>query len=301
MSNPVPRLIQGTNEYNGDIRMDVYGQDFAAYFFLEMPLLSLLFGSRRWRQDLADSCAYAFAKGVSDTLSKVYSLEPDTVFNNSSDAIRIQFLYPPQDKEGNLENFEDNLTSNIYDTSGTIRPDDNQQVKLMSDQLWLKYKSLHENGKNRFHISLDCEPVSATLHSIFCFPCFTRSEIQENPDVRNFLRQNLFPRSTDPTEKLRTIHQYISEKADANEGKLKTTVEVQVLVECKEKFQVRDGANDVIVQGSEDGIPKKVLHLVRLEKVVTAVLGFPFLKNKQYGDWQITDIDDLVSSKPWIS
>jgi hypothetical protein len=79
-------------------------------------------------------------------------------------------------------------------------------------------------------------------------------------------------------------------------GVTESTVICQVLVSCDEIFWVKDLATGTIIQGHEDGQIRKVWHLVRMEMVVeTHPAKGPILPFKQkQGNWQLTDIDDLL-------
>lgn len=87
-------------------------------------------------------------------------------------------------------------------------------------------------------------------------------------------------------------------------GQLKTTAEIQVLVECNEIFQVIDKSTGVVVlQGSEDGQTNNVLHVVRFETTVVSQAQdtFPYFVSSKPGNWQITNIDDLLGPVPWYN
>jgi deoxyribodipyrimidine photolyase len=82
---------------------------------------------------------------------------------------------------------------------------------------------------------------------------------------------------------------------------LESTLILQVLVHCNEKFCVKDVTTDQVVQGHADKKVRSVSHLVRLERVVTHI----FLDNRgpsgvELGSWQITDWDDLLEGNIWF-
>ena len=68
------------------------------------------------------------------------------------------------------------------------------------------------------------------------------------------------------------------------------------MVECDEIFCVKDLSTGVTIQGDDDGKVRRVWHLVRFEMIVETFPnngGFLPFQHKQ-GNWQISDIDDLL-------
>lgn len=84
-------------------------------------------------------------------------------------------------------------------------------------------------------------------------------------------------------------------------GKLETTVEIQVLVECQETFQVLDAETGLVLQGSADGAVQTVWHLACFETTVVSADSdhFPYLTKSPRGNFQLTNIDDLLGPKTW--
>jgi hypothetical protein len=107
---------------------------------------------------------------------------------------------------------------------------------------------------------------------------------------------------SNPGESFKKLYKFVEEQEKLH-GKLSTTVEVQVLVECDEIFQVVDLNTGVVLQGHEDGLVRSVVHLVRMEKTVETYDNdntFPYSPVIRQGNWQITDIDDLLGhTKKW--
>ena len=91
--------------------------------------------------------------------------------------------------------------------------------------------------------------------------------------------------------------------ADMQEqGFAESTVICQVLVSCDELFWVKDLSTGTIVQGYEDEKFRRVLHLVRMEMVVsTRPRQNPIIPfSMEQGNWQITDIDDHLDGNLMI-
>ena len=77
---------------------------------------------------------------------------------------------------------------------------------------------------------------------------------------------------------------------------MQTTIEMQLWITCLESFQVIDSETGVLLQGSEDGLPQEVTHIVRFERTVE--VGRDLNSSKDDG-WVITDIDDMLGHKAW--
>jgi hypothetical protein len=81
-----------------------------------------------------------------------------------------------------------------------------------------------------------------------------------------------------------------------DQGYVESTVICQVLVECDEVFRVKDLSTGATIQGYDDEKFRKVWHLVRMETVVEThpANGIIIPFEHRQGNWQITDIDDLL-------
>ena len=86
-------------------------------------------------------------------------------------------------------------------------------------------------------------------------------------------------------------------KIMAQTGKVETTLFADVVVQCEERFWVKDVESGAIVQGNGDGKVRSVLHALRLERVSTFVPG----KGRQIKDWLVTDVDDLLDGNRWFA
>jgi hypothetical protein len=83
-------------------------------------------------------------------------------------------------------------------------------------------------------------------------------------------------------------------------GKLESTVEIQVVVICRESFCVKDRITGAVVQGTADGAVQLVSHLVRLEATaIQEITKDSSTARTYYTNWQITDIDDLLGHTAW--
>ena len=85
-----------------------------------------------------------------------------------------------------------------------------------------------------------------------------------------------------------------------------TTIAAEVYLECEETFCVTDAETGVVLQGQAPAPPdgpalRRVGHVVTFEMTTRNRLDeqFPYFLRTDPGNWQMTDIDDLVSVKKW--
>jgi hypothetical protein len=86
----LPRLVFGTPEYLADVRLPNDIQGMLAVLFLKVPFWKVFFGTS-WRDELAESCAFAFAQGTAGIISNVYKLPFSTVSDVDGN---ISFQFP---------------------------------------------------------------------------------------------------------------------------------------------------------------------------------------------------------------
>ena len=177
--------------------------------------------------------------------------------------------------------------------------------QMLDEPLRKLFQSAHEHGKNRLQIQLQTTPTSkCNVVSIFCLPFVTRQAAERNPALVEQAREmvvSLRPPNDKPPITQASFLAFVQEQLIQHNGKLQTTVELQVLVECDEIFQVVDRETGQVLQGSTDGAVRQVWHLVRLETTTTFTPSttFPYLPQVDVGNWIITDIDDLLGPKKW--
>jgi hypothetical protein len=165
---------------------------------------------------------------------------------------------------------------------------------MMQSRLRSLYHSAHLSGKDQFQIRLECTPVHAEVASLFCFPFLSRGQVKRDPSLKERYLRFLHLVTESPWDALPLVHEM---QADyARNQRMDNTVLCQVMVACDEIFWVKDLATGVIVQGHEEGGVRRVWHLVRMEMVVEAQptgRRFPPVRLIP-GNWQLTDIDDLL-------
>lgn len=169
--------------------------------------------------------------------------------------------------------------------------------EMVSPELLDLYKSARAHGKDQI-VHLNMEPLGGQLICMTAFPFCSRRMAKEDPSTFRSWRE-LYP-GTMNAKSLRNIERLVSETLARN-GHLELTVEIQVVVPCRELFYVADCGGGATPQTKL----QQVMHVVRLE--ATTEFGY----NKKDGesddnslyvdtsDWIVTDIDDLVGHKTW--
>jgi hypothetical protein len=333
----IPRLIHGTSEYKNDVLgMSLRGQAFISSLFLKMPLYQIFIHNEQWRSDLANSCAWAFAQGVGGMLSNVYSIPQDEIFRRNNNSTRtsnddddndgkFDFTFPPlptnDDKKEKMTNedgddviippppqeegnINDNKEENDNNSNNrTSLPTNDNDLDMICRPLRNLFQSAHQSGRDQLQIKLQTEPVRATLYNVFCFPYVSREAIEHDPELLNRTRAILQLSRTSPIAAFNLLQDHVDHELQLHD-ELRTTVEVQVIIECNELFQVIDRETGLVVQGSVDGkIQQGILHVVRFESTVItkAQESFPYLVSSKPGNWKITDIDDVISPTAWYN
>jgi hypothetical protein len=278
----LPRFIPGTPEYLKDIRVPGSFRAITAFCFLNVPWYQLLLsGNAVWEEDIAHSTSWAFAQAVAGIVSNVYKVPLSEIALDD----KVNFQFPPEGpvQEGDKERYCPEIES------------------MLDRPLRNLFKSAHESGKHQLRIRLEMQPKSTKFHSLFALPFVSRAAVEKDPSVLEKTYRNMALMRTHPQEAFQNVFRAV-EKDSKRDGKLSTTIEVQVLVECDEIFQVVDPSTGVVLQGHEDGLVRSVVHLVRMEKTVETYdndTKFPYFPDVRQGNWQITDIDDLLGPKKW--
>ena len=189
------------------------------------------------------------------------------------------------DFEQSLGTVDDNPKDGVIDES---------LEDMVEERLRNLYASACEHGKDQIQVRLQCQPTGAHMVNIFVFPFVSRSYLKKYPELNAKYQELLDCMNVAPRLAMPIYHDLVG--AYQSRGVMESTVICQVLVACDEIFWVKDLATGATIQGHEDGQVRKVWHLVRMEKVIeTHPANRPILpfKHKQ-GNWQITDIDDLL-------
>lgn len=335
----LPRCNPGSIEYNNDFAYTIRAQSFLSCLFLNMPMYQIFFNTNEWRQNMADTCAYAFTQGIANILLNTYSISKNDIMNNDNndDSTKIQFNFPPRDVlKPNAENDSssesvnnneeskdavgsDSLSNNTSDDDKTNsvpnseikdktkdenkvnNNDKNIPLDMFSKSLQNLYQSAYTYGKDKYQITLYTEPIQATLYNIHAYPYITRESCEN--DKGKFVKELIKQCRISPYNAFQLLQEHLEKEYNQHEY-LETTIDIQVLIQCNEIFQVIDRDTGNIVQGSTDGIMKSVYHLIRFENNVisTQQETFPYgiistLKN----NWIITNIDDLITTKSWYA
>ena len=329
--NLLPRLVKGTPEWQYHVGFRARVQDFMAKKLLGVPWWHKWMGWD-WRPERAESASYAFSQGVAGIVSNVYRIPFNDLITEEEESSgmrqTLDFRYPmPPLASPILPNVEiersdapsspsppDNATG-VTGNRAHDRDDDCDSPpspedccpgidQMLDEPLRKLFQSAHEHGKNRLQIRLQMTPTSRrVVVSIFCLPFVTRQDAERDPALAGRVRdmfRGLLSTGERPISQI-NILEYTQERLAQDRANLRTTVELQVLVECDEIFQVVDRETGQVLQGSTDGAVRQVWHLVRLETTTTFTPSttFPYLPQVDVGNWIITDIDDLLGPKKW--
>jgi hypothetical protein len=299
---------------------------------LGYPAWQVLLGD--WRAQLAESASYAFTRGVAGIISNVYHVPYRGVLRDDQGKETTTLTF---DSSLGASSSEANKDGSRTDAAASTAPerehddsedDESPDVEYMLDQPLRKlFQSAHEHGRDQLLVRLETTPVRAAVYSLFCLPFVSRGMAARDPTILERMRHIVFPMSVNSSEEQKrstdgasvaspsafsSMYEHVQSQVDRND-RLETTVELQVLVECEEVFQVVDRTTGVVVQGAgaaggegpDEGAggssKRNVWHLVSLEatSITTFTDAFPYLPDTVPGNWIITDIDDLLGPKKW--
>jgi hypothetical protein len=249
-----------------------------------------------WKQELADSSAWAFSQAVAGMISNVYEI-------------------PFSDVRPDDGAFDVDLNHSLNKPSDRLEEEFPNVQYMMEDNLRTLYESAHENGRDQLQIVLQMKPVDTALLSLLYIPFLTRDKVNRDPELQNYYpgvisRSEEFHESGFYTKGWRSFAEGIRElgrsQAELHNDHVLTesTTIAQVLVWCDEIFCVTDLASGEVLQGHGDGKVRRVPHVVRLEMVVRH--KYPLVDGKSQtpstphlGNWVITDWDDLLEGNIW--
>ena len=161
---------------------------------------------------------------------------------------------------------------------------------LFEPKLGNLFREAKRSGKGQLEVCLESTPTNAQLHSLHALPALSRSLAKNHPQI---LQEIYDERANNPNSPGNKFLNTILERT----GKVESTVLADVVVECNERFWVKDVESGAIVQGHADGKVRSVMHTLRLERVSTFTPG----KGRNLGDWLVTDVDDLLGGNRWFS
>lgn len=164
---------------------------------------------------------------------------------------------------------------------------------MVEEKLRVLFQSAREYGKDQIQVRLDCKPRNAHMINLFVFPFLSRNLLKREAEIKDKYLQFLDLMGTNPREAMPIYNGFVSEFAER--GYTENTVIAQVLITCDEVFWVKDLETGRVIQGVKDETPRTVCHLVRMEMVVRSTPSDGFLPFRhEQGNWQLTDIDDLL-------
>lgn len=285
----LPRLIPNTEEYLM-ARPYLCFEDLLAYIHLGVPFLDVTFYKKQWRKDLSENMTLAFMQGLSAIMSNTFQIP----INDAGES--VEFVYEPRKS----------TTDDVKNSEEGTRFDNVQYNQMIATPLQKLFQSAHESGRDQLRIILETKPIHNQFLRLYGVPCLSRDDFERDAVfLRDIFNPDAPPKDRNPTRMYDEITKRFPEKFQKNKM-LNGTVAAEVLIVCEEKFQVADAETGVVLQGSE-GIPvtQEVGHVVTFEMEAHTLARkeeFPEARNllgALPGNWQMTDIDDLVSVRKW--
>ena len=286
LSNILPRLDRKTKEFEATIAFPTPQEPFAVLFLGVSLTDALIFGN--WKHELAQNMAFAFIQGLSGIISNVYRIQPEETLVDDE---TVSFSFPV-DKE--TTNNNDGDSSESQEEPKVYSP---HVEEMLARPLRKLFESAHESGRDQLRIVLETKPVSSHFYRFYAIPFYTRNELEENPTIIKDLYNDGKP---EWNTLFNTLQGHTMDQLERHDA-VDTTLAAEVYIICEEKFQVLDAETGMVLQGPE-GVPatQKVGHVVTFEMTTRnhSISNFPYMRTEP-GNWQITDIDDLVSVKKW--
>ncbi|GAX12672.1 hypothetical protein FisN_13Lh143 [Fistulifera solaris] len=297
----LPRLTPDTPENAFNLTLSPGGLAFLHALFLQNSKSGFLskfvtsFTSTHWKDELANNAGWAFTQAVGAMIQNTYNVSNtvSTLENDDDSSLKIDFQFPRDN--GTADDDPDKIAE-----KEELLKVSSQSDGMFHSKLRKLYESAHQSGKDQLRIRLEMNPTGrCILYNLFCFPFLTRKMVEGDSVLRSLLQglvvDGVF-RADYPV--VNSIYQHILPSDDQVPDYVTTTVEMQVLIECDEVFQVIDSKTGAVLQGTPDGSVQRVVHLARFE-VDVKTYGFCWLSKNEIGNWQLTDIDDLLGHATW--
>ncbi|KAG7337062.1 hypothetical protein IV203_008194 [Nitzschia inconspicua] len=306
---PLPRLIPGTPDYEtkgfllgGNILSSSPNMDALAteYLFLKVPWYNLLFFRRAWEADLVESMQWAFFQAVPAMLSNTFTVPFDKLVSSGDDT--VEFSHESKRLVDDIPNGEQDKEEVQKQERPTGVTSQKAVERMVHPDLLQLYHTAREFGTESLRVRLEMKSTNEppVLVNLFAFPFLSRSNHKKRKKKYNLLLDSIAESGGISSgglspDAMETVHGFMEEFSQT--GKMESTVLCQVLIPCDEIFCVKDAETGRLIQGHADEKFRRVVHLVRFEQTVTAHWTnkggiFPF--RIEPGEWQITDIDDLL-------
>jgi hypothetical protein len=265
---------------------------------LNVPWYEVIFSG--WKQELADSGAWAFSQAVAGVISNTYNVPFESiVIQDGEFDVDFQHTIQTSGKE------YANAGETVIDTSeeSKINVDD-----MIEENLKELYQSAHACGRQNLQIRLRTKPVGAKFISCFWIPYLTRQEVKTKPAMRRCF-QNIRAQIESELDKLespstmdayklimRELEEFSKRQTTDYEhySTVESTVIALIQVDCDEVFSVIDLETQQLLQGHADQKVRRAQHVVRLEQVTKWIMHDTHGFYVERGRWQITDWDDLL-------
>jgi hypothetical protein len=201
---------------------------------------------------------------------------------DTNDDYSLQFDYTQSSSHG----------ESSTESGSSTTQDNSKSSPLMEAKLLQLFLNARKSGKSQIQVHLHSQPTHAKLHSLHALPALSRSMVKTHPHLVQSLQE-----ARSNTTRTEDFRAHLS-RVVLEVGQIETTIFADVLVYCDEIFRVTDLETGALLQGHDDGKFRPVVHVIRLERVVTII--FSELSRRTLGNWMITDIDDLLDGNQWF-
>lgn len=175
-------------------------------------------------------------------------------------------------------------------TEAASEKEDKDDNLIFEPKLYNLFHGAKKSGKDQLEVLLESTPTQATLHSLHALPTLSRSLAENHPQIL----QEIYEERASGTNNMGNNY---TSRILTETGKVESTIFADVVVQCDERFWVKDLETGAIVQGNDDRKVCPVLHTLRLERVSTFVPE----KGRTLGNWLVTDVDDLLDGNRWFT
>mmetsp|Transcript_12758 Transcript_12758/g.18600 ORF Transcript_12758/g.18600 Transcript_12758/m.18600 type:complete len:209 (-) Transcript_12758:72-698(-) len=201
----------------------------------------------------------------------------------------------PNDDE-NIQTISINTTNN---QSNTPKPTQQQQDvnNFLSSILDSKLQNLYSTlpSSQNIQINFMMQPISYKLQHAFLVPMFTRTHVQQNPNLLGaYTKIEMEFQKTGSPQVVQQMANDIIDNQMKGETGFRSII-IDVAVDCLEVFSLVDGTTGEVLRG--DGKEREVTHLVRFEMETSS--GGSKKGERVLGQWKIIDWDDLLEGNVW--
>jgi len=245
--------------------------------------------NEQWRETLMRSAGWAFSKSVTSIIANMNGVTNGAKYSADDDSR--------------------DPVSVVEETQETPADDQEGLDSILGERLIDLYSNARDSAKDQLTVHLSMKPTgNCIMWNLICFPFMSRNLFVNDSTALDLLVLFNKYREDGSYEAHSAIQQLYShvmlDTIDdlSNKNSHETTIELQVLVECWEKFSVMDTKTGAMLQGSSE--EQLVWHLARFELDVQTEISsgsgwLPSFTHKASSNWKLVDIDDILGEKTW--